>query len=96
MFFVSTSLASELSRACSNAVRHSSSELGACCYVGFIGQEVLRRDLMTVESLKKCRSSRLSIKSAVGVVTLELTGSVLVRRSYSDVRATAKLNLIKF
>ena len=49
-----------------------------------------------VEPLGQCRSNGLLVKQAVGVVTSEPAGSVLIRRSYSDVRATAKLNLIKF
>ena len=44
-FWVSCSLAFESARACSNAVKQDSSELGACCCEGSIAGEGLRGDL---------------------------------------------------
>ena len=71
VFWVSISLAMELARACSTAARWSSSELGACCCMGFIALEKSEEGSRTEEYLEQVQArEELQLKQLSGV-TLE-------------------------
>ena len=57
-FWVSCSLAFESARACSNAVKRDSSELGACCCEGSIAGEGLSTTGNVDDQLCVCGTSR--------------------------------------
>ena len=79
-------LAWELARACSNAMKQSSSELGACCCAGFMAKGRTKGGFRT-EEFSGTSMGWSWTRQLFGLIQSHME-SVLFKGSYSDVRAT--------
>ena len=94
IFWVLACLASESERAFSKAVRQNSPELVLCCCSGFIGERRPEGGVHMGEYTGQVQVGS-GLDQVVARRYFRAAQDWSSERSYSDVRATARLNLIK-